>query len=70
MYSYSFHCVHVMIKVICIVYPKGVVKTEEGSIVQSKGELSLIEHSLNNGTVLPMENRLLRNALMVDGFLY
>ena len=31
---------------------------------------SIIKHSLNNGTVLTMENSALQNALMLDGFVH
>ena len=45
-----------------------VVKTEHcsGSALLSTG--SIIKHSLNNGAVLTMENKVLPNALKLGGF--
>ena len=53
-----------------------VVKTEDkygskhcsGSALLSTG--SIIKHSLNNGAVLTMENKVLPNALMLGGFVH
>ena len=47
-----------------------VVKTEDkyGSALLSTG--SIIKHSLNNGAVLTMENKVLPNALKLGGFLH
>ena len=59
---------------ICIVCLKRVVKTEDKyALFSVKGRIehwNIIKHSLNNGTVLTMENSALRNALMLAGFVH